>query len=239
VNRLPDPMISFKMSEVLLYKELLRKGAEAYIHEGTFLGKEVLIKERRSKTYRHPELDVKLRKSRIKSEIKVMRDLKEGDVNVPSVLAHDASHSAFAMERILGKLLHEVLTTKPRVKGINACEKLGEQAGKMHQQDIYHGDLTPFNAIVSESEEKDVYLIDFGLAGFSHDIEKYASDLLVLQQTLEGLYPVEYESFFNAFKSGYTETFGVKSNRVFNQLEKILLRGRYVSRKKRKKAGMV
>ncbi|MFW9995378.1 MAG: KEOPS complex kinase/ATPase Bud32 [Candidatus Odinarchaeota archaeon] len=240
-DRVPDCRNSFKMASILVYKKLVKKGAESYIHDGIFLGREILIKERRPKPYRHSELDARLRKSRIKAEIKVLRSLKDKSIKVPSVLAHDALRFAFAMGKISGDLLHEVLANKGEEECTRACEKLGEQTGMMHQQNIYHGDLTPYNVIVDAAEGMDVYLIDFGLAGFSHDIEKYASDLLVLQQTLEGLFPRKHRSFFDSFKRGYTAVFKEESDsfQIYQKMEKILLRGRYVSRKKRKEAGMI
>lgn len=51
---------------------LIAQGAEARLHKGVYLGKTVLIKERFEKTYRHPTLDTRLTKERIKAETRAL-----------------------------------------------------------------------------------------------------------------------------------------------------------------------
>lgn len=48
--------------------ELIAQGAEARLFKGVYLGKSVLVKERFQKKYRHPDLDERLTKERIKAE---------------------------------------------------------------------------------------------------------------------------------------------------------------------------
>ena len=52
--------------------EIIAQGAEARLYKGTYLGKPVLIKERFEKKYRHPDLDVRLTKERIKAEARAI-----------------------------------------------------------------------------------------------------------------------------------------------------------------------
>ena len=95
--------------EVLIYERILSKGAEAYIYQGRFLGEDVIIKERKPKPYRHLDLDKKLRKGRIRAEMRVLNALSSRGANVPEVLAYDASRHAFVMDKIDGQILQLIL----------------------------------------------------------------------------------------------------------------------------------
>jgi len=53
----------------LVGAEILRQGAEAIVYTGTFLGRPCIIKERFSKTYRHPKLDAAINTKRIREVI--------------------------------------------------------------------------------------------------------------------------------------------------------------------------
>lgn len=52
--------------------ELIAQGAEARLYKGLYLGKACLMKERFVKHYRHPELDARLTKDRIKAEARAI-----------------------------------------------------------------------------------------------------------------------------------------------------------------------
>lgn len=52
--------------------ELIAQGAEARLYKGIYLGKTSIVKERFVKNYRHPELDVRLTKDRIKAEARAI-----------------------------------------------------------------------------------------------------------------------------------------------------------------------
>ena len=51
---------------------LLKQGAEAKLYAGTFLGKSVIVKERFKKKYRHPELENRITRDRIKAEARFL-----------------------------------------------------------------------------------------------------------------------------------------------------------------------
>jgi len=52
--------------------ELIAQGAEARLYRGVYLGKACLMKERFLKNYRHPELDARLTKDRIRAEARAI-----------------------------------------------------------------------------------------------------------------------------------------------------------------------
>lgn len=59
----------------------LYQGAEARLFSCTYLSRPALMKERFEKKYRHPELDKKLTKERIKIEIKAILKCQEVCLN--------------------------------------------------------------------------------------------------------------------------------------------------------------
>lgn len=64
--------------------ELIAQGAEARLYKGTYLGKSVIVKERFEKKYRHPDLDERLTKERIKAESRaIVRAKSAGNLIKP------------------------------------------------------------------------------------------------------------------------------------------------------------
>lgn len=83
-------MVSFLL--VIIYKDvveidqtysyseertLIAQGAEARLYKCVYLGREAVMKERFSKKYRHPELDRRLTKERIRNEFRAITKCKE------------------------------------------------------------------------------------------------------------------------------------------------------------------
>lgn len=52
--------------------QLIGQGAEARLYSGHYLGKSTLVKERFEKKYRHPDLDSRLTKDRIRAEARAI-----------------------------------------------------------------------------------------------------------------------------------------------------------------------
>jgi len=50
--------------------KLFKQGAEARLYLSTFLGRKCVVKERFKKTYRHPDLDDRLTKERMRGELR-------------------------------------------------------------------------------------------------------------------------------------------------------------------------
>ena len=66
------PWVDNTKYKLNLPKELRAKGAESDIYEATWLGREAIVKNRVSKSYRIEEIDNKIRKLRTKSEAKIL-----------------------------------------------------------------------------------------------------------------------------------------------------------------------
>lgn len=122
-------------------------GAEAVI---TLNNKEI-IKDRIKKSYRLPILDERLRKSRTRSEAKIIGKLFD-IIPVPRIIKTDENASHFeekiVMEFIDGKKLSENLENLDYKK---ICKLIGENISKMHDKGIIHGDLTTSNMIYVEN----------------------------------------------------------------------------------------
>ena len=73
--------------------KLIKQGAEARLYLGTYLGKPTIVKERFSKTYRHPALDERLTKERTRNEVKGIMRAKQAGILVRPV--HTVNHLVF------------------------------------------------------------------------------------------------------------------------------------------------
>jgi TP53 regulating kinase and related kinases len=63
--------------------EFLFQGAEAKVFSSTYLGKDVVIKQRLSKSYRVQELDKKINKQRLLQEARCIVKCRRAGVMVP------------------------------------------------------------------------------------------------------------------------------------------------------------
>ncbi|MBU3913654.1 MAG: Kae1-associated serine/threonine protein kinase [Nanoarchaeota archaeon] len=137
--------------------KLIARGAEAEIT----LDKNTVLKNRIKKSYRITELDEKLRKSRTKSEAKLL-EKASGLINTPKVLNQD--NFSIELEYLDGERLSETLSSKPEKEQYNIMEQVGGQVAKLHDSDIIHGDLTTSNLILVKnsklSDKKPLNLID-------------------------------------------------------------------------------
>ena len=200
--------------------KILFQGAEAKV----YLKDNKLVKERFSKKYRHPHLDLMKRKYPTRKEFKILLKLQE-IVNVPKVYEMNDKEMKITMEYIKGDVLMDVVDKTDK----NIFITLGKEIAKIHNNNITHGDLTTANLILKDNK---LYFIDFGLANFSEKIEDKAVDLRVLRQALESKHYTHPE-LFNLVLKGYSND---KTKPVVERLMKVVeTRGRY----KRKKHSLV
>ncbi|HIH14526.1 MAG TPA: Kae1-associated serine/threonine protein kinase [Nanoarchaeota archaeon] len=188
-------------------------GAEAILYkEGNRI-----IKDRVSKPYRIPEIDLKLRKERTRSEAKLIRALERVGVNVPAVLKEDDKQMSLEIEFLSGEKLRDYLE---KTGDFKVCRQIGEQTAKMHEANIVHGDLTTSNMII---KGKKIYLIDFGLGEFSQRVEDKAVDLHLFKECLVSKHHNIWEKAWHEFTNGY------KNKIVLERLKVVEARGRYKS----------
>ncbi|MFB6208371.1 MAG: KEOPS complex kinase/ATPase Bud32 [Candidatus Nanohaloarchaea archaeon] len=183
------------------------KGAEATV---TINGE--VVKKRERKSYRHPELDEKLRRERTATEARIMEEARKHGASVPEV--HEIEDYTLTMEKAEGKPLKHVIEP-------GHLEGYGKNVAYMHSADIIHGDLTTSNAVLGD----ELSVIDFGLSFRSHRIEDKAVDIHLLKQVLESSHPEIADKAWEKFVEGYSEY--EDSEKVLEQLEEVESRGRY------------
>lgn len=191
--------------------KLLARGAEAELYSSDFMGKKAVVKRRDAKEYRIPEIDIPLRTGRTKGEARLLHSAKEAGVLCPLVFqVHDCD---IVMKRIGGTLLKDAKNKSKYLK------KLGRALACLHSKNIVHGDFTTANAIAAG---KKVYVIDFGLGGYSKELEEKAIDVLLMKRSLSD------KKLFPLFLSGYSHY--ERAADVLRQMKEIEKRGRYVVR---------
>jgi len=202
-------------------EKILAQGAEAIIKlkevecQGTLVP--YITKDRIKKSYRISILDNKLRKSRTKSETKLLEKASK-IIPIPKFLETD-NLEKIKMQFIQGKKLSDWLDKLENQKEI--CNQIGNSVAKLHDNNIIHGDLTTSNMIL---KERKVYFIDFGLGFTSRRIEDKAVDLHLLKQALEAKHFQNWKVLFDAVLKGYNSK---DKTLILKQLEKVESRGRY------------
>ncbi len=195
--------------------KLIAQGAEAHI----FKKKGLLVKERRVKGYRLPELDIKLRTQRTRKEAKLL-EKASSIINVPKI--RGVTQDTLFLEEIKGKKIADIIDKSKEATKI--CKEIGRALAKLHDRDIIHGDLTTSNMIYNPAIKK-LSIIDFGLGYNSSRIEDKAVDIHVFREALEARHPKKATHCYNAFKGGYSSS--KNASLVMKQVEKVEMRGRY------------
>lgn len=196
------------------------QGAEAKITEK----KDEIKKERIIKKYRNTKLDEQIRKKRTKSEIKIMKKLKDV-INVPELKTKQETFTIY-MEKIEGDKLSQKLNEYSKKIQKEIMFELGKIIFKMHEKEIVHGDLTTSNIIYNKNNKK-IYLIDFGLSSFNAKIENKGVDIHLLKQALEAKHFHNWKILFSEFEKGYKKINSENATQILDKLKIIEKRGRY------------
>lgn len=222
------PWVYNRKDKLNLPKELSAKGAESDIYEAKWLGKDAIVKNRVSKSYRIEEIDNKIRKFRTKSEAKILSDVKKTGVRTPILYDVDLKDKSIVMEKINGPLVKDIMSNIEDDKRKELAIAIGENIRLFHDEDIIHGDLTGSNMILVDNKIEDISnnlaIFDFGLGKYSDLLEDKAADLLVLKKSFQSIdYDIASE-IFNLILEAYDLD---NSNKVLNKIAEIESRGRY------------
>ena len=200
------------------------QGAEATV---TFEADRV-VKTRLPKRYRHETLDARLRRDRTVLEARLTSEARRHGVPTPLVWDVDVPEATLALQRVGDTDLRDALT-EPRVRDV------GRHLATIHGAGFVHGDPTTRNvrvtsatsrderAATTESSDDHTYLIDFGLGYYTDDVEDYAMDCHVFEQSLAGTAD-DADGLADAFEAAYREH---GDGDVLDQLRAIEGRGRY------------
>ena len=203
------------------------RGAEADVA----LGDDVR-KARIPKSYRHPELDERLRTERTRAEARLLNGARKAGVPTPLVRDADVREATLTMQRVGDADLATALTPE-------RAWTVGRLLARLHDAGIVHGDPTTRNVRVrtgsngdrdadasdAGATRPDTFLIDFGLGFQTDHVEDYAMDLHVFAGSVEGTAD-EPERVVGAFESGYAAE-GKRAGAVLDRLAEVRDRGRY------------
>jgi len=220
---------------------LVYQGAEARLYEGMFHGRKCIVKERFTKTYRHPDLDERLTKDRMRGELRGLLRAKSIGIKTPAVYMVNPTNNSIVMELVegvdtvnvhIGKVLQQQgdgeATSTENLKQLAAS--MGVIIGKIHAAGIIHGDLTTSNILVEpqpedSSKHRSLTLIDFGLSHVDISAEDKAVDLYVLERALTSTFST-IPWFFEALLCAYSQTYVSGGGEVVQKLDEVRLRGR-------------
>jgi len=206
--------------------KVLYRGAESILYLDELDGKKVLVKERISKGYRLPQIDVKLRRYRTRKEVKLMTEARVYGVPTPRILKIDEKDFKIFMEFVDGIRVKELLNSSDMEMIKKISLQIGKLIGKLHANNIIHGDLTTSNMIFKDGK---IFFIDFGLGEFSKRIEDKGIDLNLLLEALKATHFKILKLCWQNIVKGYKKEYN-KAEEVLKRVEEIEKRARYAKR---------
>ena len=179
-------------------EKTLHEGAEATVTAGSWLGKAAVLKMRRPRGYRHPDLDRSLTRQRLSVEARVLTRLQSSEFPSPALFDLDLEEGWMLLSRIDGRPLYDALndTSVDDASMVN----VGAIIRRLHEMDISHGDMTTHNILADAAGS--LSLIDFGLARISPELEHLGLDLQVLNECLTASHS-EHEGAVQSMVDGY------------------------------------
>jgi len=191
----------------------VRRGAEATVT----VADDRVVKERAPKAYRHERLDDRLRRDRTVLEARLTSEARRRGVPTPLVRDVDVPEATLELQYVGDSDLRDALT-EPRVRDV------GRHLAAIHAAGFVHGDPTTRNVRVGGADDR-TFLIDFGLGYYTDDVEDYAMDCHVFEQSLAGTAD-DADALVASFEDAYREAAGGDAT-VLDQLRAIEGRGRY------------
>ncbi|MCW4024652.1 MAG: KEOPS complex kinase/ATPase Bud32 [Candidatus Bathyarchaeota archaeon] len=210
--------------------KLFKKGAEASLYRAELEGKEVIIKTRIPKRYRPAELDRQIRTYRTVHEPQMIHDAKTAGIPTPLIYLVNVPEASIIMEYIEGKQVKQVLNILPKAERKALCTRIGELIGKLHQNNLIHGDLTTSNMILTP--EGKIFFVDFGLGEKNVEVEAKGVDLHLLKRALQSTHFLCWEECLEGVFCGYSMVLGEQAEKVYLKIKEIERRGRYVEERK-------
>ena len=211
-----------------------KQGAEARLFTSVFYGKPCIVKERFTKSYRHPQLDKSLTAQRMKAEVRTMLRCRTLGIPTPTIYFVNMETSSIYMEHVkdavtLRQYIEDIQKKHPETfKKILTplADVIGKLLAKMHSNNIVHGDLTTSNMLLKgESSDCVLVLIDFGLSFGAMLAEDKGVDLYVLERALLSTHP-NTECLFDTILESYKTEYKKGASEVISKLDEIRLRGR-------------
>lgn len=207
--------------------KVLKQGAEGILYEGLYLNKRTIIKERFTKEYRNPALDQTLSRERLKAEIRAIVRCKSIGIKTPAIYFVNVDSRRIYMEHFTnGITVKDYIDqftddSESETKLTDLATLIGSQIGKMHANNIIHGDLTSSNMMLVNKNGIDEYrdlnalelaFIDFGLSHIENSPEDKGVDLYVLERAMASTHAVAdmmWSGIIEGYKNGCKKGFKV------------------------------
>jgi TP53 regulating kinase-like protein len=202
--------------------KLIRRGAEADILLGRWVGEPAVFKVRTRRPYMLREMDDKMRAARTLREAELLGAAKGVGVSTPLVFHVDVGAYTIVMQYLQGPRLKELLMGgDPRV---DLCGTMGSYLARLHAGGVVHGDPTTSNFILSRGR---LAVIDFGLSHRSAAVEDLAVDLHLVKEVFHSAHSGVGGAAIRAFREGYTKEMGAAAEQIWERVNDIERRGRY------------
>ncbi|UCC94100.1 MAG: Kae1-associated serine/threonine protein kinase [Thermoplasmata archaeon] len=215
----------------------IAQGAEAILEAGTFLGRPAVLKHRRPKGYRHPELETTIRSTRTKVEARALRDARGAGVRTPAVLDADPSEGRLVLELVEGPTVRAAMDGLSPGDRARVARALGASLGALHAAGMVHGDPTTSNFIIEDLDGEGpvtLAVLDISLGGRAEGVEERGVDLRLLSEAFESTHHV-HAGLFDLVLEGYAGAFPDGADEALERMDAIAARGRYVSRVERRR----
>ena len=211
---------------------LVKKGAEAELWFGYWLGLPSIFKVRREKPYRPAELDRWVRVRRTVTEARLLHEAYLAGLAVPSLYHVDLDKTMIVMEYVEGPTAKELV--EGGYKDLEwLFREMGRGIGLLHSRRVVHGDLTTSNVIMRGSK---LYFIDFGLGDKNARLEDMGVDLHLFLRALESTHYDVASRAFEWAMEGYAEVVGEsQAKAVREKVREIRMRGRHVMERRKRK----
>jgi len=210
---------------------VIYRGAEADLMRGRWCGFDAVFKFRRPFVYRLKVLDDAIRRQRTAREAEMIHEAKRSGARTPLLYFVDPASALIVMQWVKGRRLKEAVSSLPPEVLERVFAELGGEVARLHASGIMHGDLTTSNVLLDnddESNDKELTLIDFGLAIRTTRLEDRAVDLRLAKETLTGAHSEVASKAYAALLEGYGGEVGpVEVRAVTRQVAEIERRGRY------------
>ncbi|MFP4169657.1 MAG: KEOPS complex kinase/ATPase Bud32 [Methanomassiliicoccales archaeon] len=201
--------------------EVIRRGAEAEIRSGRWMGRPVVIKSRVAKAYRHPELDSRLRAQRTRNEARLIQEARRNGVPTPLIYDIDLERAEITMQDLGRSRVKDLLSQGSPEEARSLCREMGELTARLHRNDMVHGDLTTSNMLLREG----IWLIDFSLGATGATMEEKGVDLHLLREAFLSAHSEIFDLFQEVLESYQSAYMG--SDEVMDKVRQIERRGRY------------
>jgi TP53 regulating kinase-like protein len=201
--------------------KLFKKGAEADLYKTTWQNSKAILKIRKTKNYRNPLLDSRIRKQRTIKESQMISFVKSFGIPTPLIYFVNLKATSIMMQEIPGKPVHDLSESKI----VELSKEIGKLVGKLHKNGVMHGDLTTSNFILFQNT---LFVIDFGLSQNTIKSEDHAVDLRLIKEILNSAHAKIMLSSWKNFLCGYKSVVG---NSYYTKITKLVSdiesRGRY------------